>query len=245
MNFKSPLYSLSAAVLFLSSCSSMYMPNVPSAPMFKESGEVYLSGNINLKGNVSANAGLAISDHIAVVANGSYIDKKDSPTDYAQKMGELGIGYFTSFGKNKNQVFEIYAGYGKGTTNEVDQRSSTAGQSIVETRDMNFDKLYLQVNYSSTRRKTIRLFGGDRSLNYGTILRFSHLNMTDFKIDKIAAIRENAVFLEPIFYTRMEVGGGWQVQYMTGMNFGLKTNEYLKAGHPMNSLGVIYKFGGK
>ncbi|UIR56879.1 hypothetical protein LZQ00_03440 [Sphingobacterium sp. SRCM116780] len=243
---KSLSYSIPAViVLLLSSCSSMYMPNVPAAPMFKDAGEVYVSGNINLKGNISASGGLAITDHIGVIANGSYIDHKESPTNFAQKMGELGVGYFTSFGKYRNRVFEVYAGYGKGVVNEVDQRSSTAGQAVVETRDMDFDKIFVQVNYSSTRRKKIRLFGGDRSLNYGTIVRLSHLDMTDFKIDKIAAEKENNLFIEPVFYTRMEVGRGWQVQYMTGMNFGLQSNDYLKAGHPINSLGVLYKFGGK
>lgn len=246
MMYKSLPYSASALVLLLlSSCSSMYMPNVPAAPMFKDAGEVYVSGNVNLRGNVSASGGVAISDHIGVIANGSYVDRKDSPTDFAQKMGELGIGYFTTFGQRRNRILEVYAGYGMGVVNEVDTRTSTAGHAIVESRDMDFDKIFVQVNYSSTKREKIRLFGGDRALNYGTILRLSHVNMTDFKINQLDVHREQNVLIEPVFYTRMEIGRGWQIQYMTGMNFGLMNNEYLKAGHPISSLGILYKFGGK
>jgi len=116
---------------------------------------------------------------------------------------------------------------------------------VVESRDMDFNKIFVQVNYSSTKREKIRLFGGDRALNYGTILRLSHVNMTDFKINQLNANKEQNVLIEPVFYTRMEVGRGWQIQYMTGMNFGLMSNDYLKAGHPINSLGILYKFGGK
>lgn len=246
MIFKSLSYSIAAvSLLLLSSCSSMYMPNVPAAPMFKDAGEVYVSGNINLKGNVSASGGVAVSNHIGVIANGSYVDRKDSPTDFAQKMGELGIGYFTTFGQRRNRILEVYAGYGIGVVNEVDTRTSTAGPAVVESRDMDFDKIFVQVNYSSTKKEKIRLFGGDRALNYGTILRVSHVNMTDFKIDQVDAHKERNVLIEPVFYTRMEVGRGWQIQYMTGMNFGLMSNDYLKAGHPINSLGILYKFGRK
>lgn len=226
----------------LASCSSMYMPNVPAAPMFSSGGDFYASGNINTKGNLSANVGVAVTDHVGVIANGSYVDSKNNNKDYAQKMAEGAIGYFTRFGKNNNRIFEVYAGYGVGTANVVDKRSSTAGQAVVQTRDMDFDKVFVQANFSSEKKDAVRLFGGKRNLNYGTILRLSSLTMKSFEIDGMTAQKENNVLIEPVFFTRMGIGGNWQLQYTNGMVFGLQGNDYLKAGYPIFTLGVLYKF---
>lgn len=229
----------------LYSCSSMYMPNVPSAPMFTEAGEVYVSGNINTKANVSANLGVAVTDHVAVIANGSYVDNQSNTKDYAQKMAEAGIGYFTRFGKKNNRVFEIYGGYGLGTVHVADKRSSTMGQAVIEKRDMDFDKIFVQANFSSEKKDAIKLFGQRRDIDYGTIIRLSNMRMKAFAINSIPTEKEDNMLIEPVFYTKMGVGKGWKLQYTNGMIFGFKSNDYLKAGYPLFTLGVLYKFGGK
>lgn len=55
-----PLACLAVLACF-SSCSSIYMPNVPATPMFKERGEVYVAAHSNIKGNISGNAGVAFA----------------------------------------------------------------------------------------------------------------------------------------------------------------------------------------
>ncbi|MGJ1214100.1 hypothetical protein [Sphingobacterium multivorum] len=240
-------YGLCAGLFACSfySCSSIYMPNVPSAPMFTEAGEVYVSGNINTKANVSANLGVAVTDHVAVIANGSYVDNKSNIKDYAQKMGEAGIGYYTRFGRKNNRVFEVYGGYGLGNTSVVDKRSSTMGQAIVETKDMDFEKVFVQVNFSSEKKDALKLFGNRHDIDYGTIIRLRNMRMKNFAIDGLPAEKEDNMLIEPVFYTRMGLGKGWKLQYTNGMVFGFKSNTYLKAGYPLFTLGVLYKFGGK
>ncbi|WP_270087540.1 hypothetical protein [Sphingobacterium sp. SYP-B4668] len=227
----------------LESCSSMYMPNVPATPMFTKQGEGYLSGHINLKGNISGNAGVAITKHIGFIANGSYVNNKRQNEEFKQYLYEGGIGYFTPLGKSKRQVFEVYAGYGIGNTLETDLRSSTSGMIPVEVRDMDFEKMFVQVNYSSIKKDKINLFGARRELNYGTAIRLSRIAMKDFSIDNVAAPQEDNIFVEPVFFTRLALNKNWQLQYTTGFNIGVVSNEYLKAGNAVFTLGVSYNFG--
>ena len=232
------------STVFLASCSSIYMPNVPATPMFKKSGEVYVGGHFNTKGNISANLGAAVSDHVAIIANGSSVNTGSSNNNYfRQWLTEGGIGYYTTMGKDKRQVFEMYAGYGVGNTKDFKQRASIYGYDLVESREMNFDKIFLQVNYSSTRKKKINIFGDKKELNYGTAIRLSRVAMKDFVLNEVASPTEENYFIEPLFFTRMQLVNGLQVQYTNGFNIGLNNNEYLKAGNSVFTLGLVYTFG--
>ncbi|MFD2594457.1 hypothetical protein [Sphingobacterium griseoflavum] len=223
------------------------MPNVPATPMFREQGEVYLAAHSNVKGNISGQAGVAVGKHVAVIANGSYIDRggESSNNLFRQQLVEAGLGYFTKIGKDKRQVLEVYGGYGLGSSTEVDRRATTIGMEPVETRAMDFDKIFVQVNYSSTRKQKLNLFGKRRELNYGTAIRASRVGMTSFLINDLESPKEEAFFFEPLFFTRMELHKGLQLQYTNGFNFNVLENDYLKAGNAVFTLGVTYNFGGK
>ncbi|WP_225551977.1 hypothetical protein [Sphingobacterium bovistauri] len=212
--------------------------------MFKKAGEVYVGGHFNAKGNISANLGAAVSDHIAVIANGSSVNTGANSNDYfRQWLAEGGIGYFTTIGKEKRQVLEMYAGYGVGSSKDHEQRASVYGYELVEAREMNFDKIFLQVNYSSTRKKKINIFGDKKELNYGTAIRLSRVGMKEFWLNEMVSPTEENYFIEPLFFTRMELLNGLQIQYTNGFNIGLNSNEYLKAGNSVFTLGLVYTFG--
>ncbi|MBE8720435.1 hypothetical protein [Sphingobacterium pedocola] len=237
---------VSTILFLLTGCSSMYMPNVPATPMFRNQGEGYITGHVNTKGNISGSFGVAATNHVAVIANGSYVKNGiKSNEEFAQKLVEGGIGYFAKMGKNKRQVLEFYGGYGIGHTLNIDKRASTTGFEAVETREMDFDKIFVQVNYSSTKKRKLNLFGNKNELNYGTAIRLSRVGMTNFTIDGIDAQKEENLFIEPVFFTRLELFKGFQLQYTTGFNIGIIDNEYLKAGNSIFTLGVSYNFGRK
>lgn len=238
--------SVIAIVFLFSSCSSVYMPNVPATPMFQEKGEGYVAANVNTKGNISANVGVAISDHLAIIANGSSVNKgANSNNHFKQRLVEGALGYYTKIGKTKLQIFEIYGGFGGGNSKDIDQRATIIGYEPVESKDIDFNKIFVQVNYSSTRKKKINLFGEKRTLNYGTAIRVSRISMTDFSIDEVRQEGEENYFIEPIFFTRMQLVKGLQLQYTTGFNVGLVKNDYLKAGNSVFTLGISYNFGKK
>lgn len=230
----------------LSSCSSIYMPNIPATPMFKNQGEGYLAAHINTKGNLTANAGVAITDHIAFIANGSTIDRGlKSNNHFKQWSTEGALGYYTKMGKRKLQVLEFYGGYGIGNINDIDQRATIIGYAPVESRVMDFNKIFVQVNYSSTKKQKINLFGEKRELNYGTAIRLSRVAMTNFTINAIDAEKEENLFIEPVFFTRLQLVKGLQLQYTTGYYIGLVKNEYLKSGNSAFTFGLTYNFGRK
>lgn len=222
------------------------MPNVPATPMFKNQGEGYLSGHVNLKGNLSGTAGLAVSDNMAIIVNGGTINKGEKSNDYfKQNLIEGALGYYSTLGKGRRQVLEFYAGYGVGNTKEVDQRASVGGYSPALSKFMDFNKFFVQANYSSTRKNKINLFGEKRELNYGTAIRISRVGMTNFTINNEVSKLEENYFIEPVFFTRMQLVKGLQIQYTTGFNVGLVKNEYLKAGNAVFTLGIAYNFGVK
>ena len=69
--------------------------------------------------------------------------------------------------------------------------------------------------------------------------------MTDFSINGEKKDKEENYFIEPIFFTRLQLIKGLQVQYTTGFNVGFIKNEYLKAGNSVFTLGISYNFGKK
>ncbi|MCC2598146.1 hypothetical protein [Sphingobacterium sp. FBM7-1] len=216
--------------------------------MFQGKGEMHVAAHSNVKGNLSGNIGLAVGNHIAVIANGSYIKQQEDNNRselFNQHLLEGGLGYFTKVGKEKRQILEIYAGYGIGSSTQVDRRASTTGMMPVETRVMDFDKIFVQINYSSRRKRKLNLFGKPRILNYGTAIRANRVAMRDFTINDVARPMEEALFIEPLFYTRMELNKGLQIQYTNGFNINVVNNNYLKAGNAVFTLGLTYNFGGK
>jgi len=230
-------------LLFLNSCSSLYMPNVPNTPMLSTQGELHASGHISLKGNASLNTAYAVSNNFGVILNGSFMNREQRKKDFRQNMIEMGGGYFTTFGPSDNRILEIYGGLGKGKSERIYNNVNSIGEMTYDRQEMTFSKGFIQVNYSSKKEKDLRLFGKKFPLNYGTAIRGSYLNMKDFKLNNINQPKEDNIFIEPIFFTRMRLSNAVQLQYTTASNFGLKNRDYLKAGTSGFSLGFVINAG--
>ena len=232
-------------IVFLSSCSSLYMPNTPDTPLFTQKDELHASGHVSIRGNMSVNTAYAFSDNFALMINGSFISQDKEKKDFKQKMLEAGVGYFTTFGSTNNRILEVYGGMGTGNSRRVLSDLTYDGAIPYESQDISFDKFFVQVNYSSTRKKSLKLFGDRFPLNYGTALRMSYVTMDKFIMTGVTPIKEDNIFLEPIFFTRMRLNDNFQLQYTTGSNFGLKDRKYLTAGNSVFTIGAVYNLGGK
>ena len=232
-------------ILLISACSSLYMPNVPSTPMLSARGELNAAGHITLKGNVSVNSAYAASDHFAILLNGSIMNNDQSKKEFSHNMIETGAGYFTTFGSAKNRILELYAGLGKGNSERIYIDKSSGGSTTEDRQEVNFSKKFFQVNYSSKRKQDLKLFGARFPLNYGTALRISHVKMTEFVRNNIEQPKEDNIFLEPVFFTRMAISNAVQIQYTSGSNFGLKNRKFLTAGNSVFSIGLVIGVGGR
>jgi hypothetical protein len=244
MRYTRLLTSLSL-LLFFSACSSVYMPNVPNTPMLSSRGELSAAAHVTLKGNVSVNSAYAASDHFGVLLNGSVMNSSRTKKDFRHNLIESGAGYFTTFGPDKNRVLEIYAGLGKGNSERVYKDKTSTGLVTEDRQEINFNKSFLQVNYSSKKKQDLNLFGARFPLNYGTALRMSYVNMTKFIRNDLTQATEDNIFLEPVFFTRMMISNAVQLQYTTGSNFGFKNRKFLTAGNSVFSVGLVINVGGK
>jgi len=242
--FKNPWLTGISLLFVFSSCSSVYMPNVPNTPMLTKAGEFHGGGHISLKGNISANTAYAISDHVAIMANGSIMDNNHRKKDFKQILLEGGIGYFDTFGPDKRRILEVYAGYGIGNTDRTYKDQTYVGPVITDVQEVSFNKFFMQVNYSAKKKKDLRLFGHKYPLNYGTALRISHVGMQDFTRNGVSQPLEDNIFLEPIFFTRMYISKTAQLQYTSGSTFGLINRDYLTAGNSVFTIGVVFNVGG-
>ncbi|GGK66051.1 hypothetical protein GCM10011405_12490 [Rufibacter glacialis] len=229
----------------VSSCSSVYMPNVPNTPMLTSKGELSTSGHITLKGNATFNSAYAVTDHIGVLVSGAMMNQNTDKKDFRHNLLEAGGGYFTTFGPNQNRILEVYAGLGRGSSDRTYKDKSSEGLTTYDRQETTFNKYFMQVNYSSKKKRLLKLFGNEHTLNYGTALRLSYVTMDDFFRNDIKQPTEDNVFFEPIFYTRMSLTPSIQLQYTSGSNFGLKNRDFMTAGNSVFSLGFIVNVGGK
>ncbi|MBC7417362.1 MAG: hypothetical protein H7325_04315 [Pedobacter sp.] len=69
--------------------------------------------------------------------------------------------------------------------------------------------------------------------------------MDRFFINGSVQPKEDNVFFEPIFFTRMALNNFLQLQYTTSSNIGLKSRDYLTAGNSIFTIGLIFNVGGK
>ena len=236
------LYSL---IFLLSSCSSVYMPNVPNSPMLSASGELHASGHITPKGNVSFNTAYAVSDHFGVLVNGSVMNRNRLKKDFRHNLIEIGGGYFNTFGPDSNlRVFEIYTGLGKGSSDRIYKEETNGGFVTYDRQEVTFEKFFVQVNYSSKEKKSLNLFKKSFPLNYGTVLRMSYVSMDEFIRNDLEQPTEANLFLEPVFFTRMVLSPSVQFQFTSGSNFGLMNRKFMTAGNSVFSLGVVINVGG-
>jgi hypothetical protein len=240
------LYYLAvSSALLISSCSSIYIPNVPNTPMLSSKGELSASGHVSLKGNVSFNSAYAVSDHFGVLLSGAVMSSNRTKKDFKHNLLETGAGYFTTFGADNDRILEIYAGIGKGSTDRTYKERTDAGLETVDRQEAGLNKYFAQVNYSSKDKKTFRIFGGSFPLNYGTAVRVSYVSMNEFLRNNLVQPTEDNIFIEPVFYTRMALNDMVQLQYTSGSNFGLKNRKFLTAGSSVFTVGLVINVGGR
>ncbi|MCB2409662.1 hypothetical protein [Hymenobacter lucidus] len=238
---------LLGVLITVSSCSSLYFPPPPQAPLLTQKGEFSGGIHTNVSQNTALQGAYALSDHIGVQGSASFLrsDKKQSffgskkDRKYEEHdFGELGLGYFTRM--RDQRVLEFYGGYGFGHG----KRTETT-EGVSQTFNGRLEKFYVQANFSKKESKTWHFFDRDWPVSYGMALRASYLQLHDFTIDGKPQPTEDNVFLEPISFTRITVLGPIQFQMISGSNFGLRHRKYLKAANSVFQLGIIVNLGGQ
>lgn len=119
------------ALLMVSACAPVYVPNVRNSPMFTKDGEFQL--NAQFGNGFEVQSAYAITEHFGVMSNFSFIDQTgmDEEEDYHRhQFFEGGAGYFS----NKDEsFFEVFAGYGRGKGTTFDAFEFFGSQSVAAT----------------------------------------------------------------------------------------------------------------
>ncbi|MHC2993105.1 hypothetical protein OB13_16530, partial [Pontibacter sp. HJ8] len=200
--------------------------------------------HITPKGNITFNTAYAVSDRYAVMINGSMINRERRKQDFRHSLIEAAGGYYTTFGPNQNRILEVYGGIGSGSSDRT-EKEEKEGVITYTLREASFSKYFLQVNFSSKKKKSLKLLGNEFPLNYGTALRTSYVSLNKHRLNGIEQEKETNIFLEPIFYTRLALSPNVQLQYTSGSNIGLRNRKALTAGHSVFSLGFVINVGGR
>jgi hypothetical protein len=174
------------AALGLSSCSSLYIPNVPNTPMLSTKGEFSGGAHVSIGGNLSLNGAYAASNHFGVIGSASLLNNDRRRKDLNQKLVEIGGGYFNTFGPDDNRIIEVYAGFGSGKTDRTYFHYDNDILTSTEHQETTYNKTFFQVNYSSKKANTLKLFGKVFPINYGTAIRISQVEMKTFLINRAA-----------------------------------------------------------
>jgi hypothetical protein len=235
----------------LASCSSLYFPPPPQVPLLTQKGEWSAGLHTNFSQNTAVQGAYAVTDHLGVMASASFLHADKKQSFFGSKNNrqtedhdflEGGLGYFTRLGQDR-RVLEIYGGVGIGATKYTEYSRET--NLPTEVREGTLHKYFLQANYTSKEKKTFRALGRDWPFNYGTAMRASYVQITDFRLNGVACAPEYNIFFEPITYTRIEVLGPLQLQLISGSNFGLIPRKYLKAANSVFQLGIVVNVGGQ
>lgn len=144
------------------SCTHMYYaPNTANIPLLTEKDEMrinafYASGSESKFRGGELQVAYALKKNWGVMLNGFTGGRTENTGSYDEKghgtYGEIGLGYSTTFDKNKFWVSEVYAGAGKGVVESdygMGDRSTIGLTKIFLQPSLGFKSKHVEVGLSS------------------------------------------------------------------------------------------------
>jgi hypothetical protein len=219
-----------AIILIISGCAPVYIPNTTNAPLFSNRGELLVAGFGGTNG-YDAQFAYAITDHVAMIANGSFQSKSDSSAlDRYHKhlFGELGAGYYTKLGDRAR--FECFGGYGLGQAETgYDYTFFTHNSGVVKGM---YERYFIQTDFGISSTFDV--------VTSGISLKGSYVNFFKFSsgLEEIHESRSNMYF-EPAVFIRV----GWKyIKFQFQFGGSILTNENPAFNHQpfMLSGGLVF-----
>ncbi|HEY0742810.1 MAG TPA: hypothetical protein VGD40_15175 [Chryseosolibacter sp.] len=135
---------------FLISSCGFYHPNLRNSPMLTKAGEI--QGSVQFSRGLEAQGAFAITNNIGLLANYQYINKGTPQNDFEKRSFiEVGAGYFVNRG---NLFYEVFAGYGRGHTDFLNQTEQSSGEIYQETG--RFNRIFIQPAFGyHTKRHSV------------------------------------------------------------------------------------------
>lgn len=203
-------------VALATSCSPLYVPSTRNVPLFREQGE--FQGSVYLTTGVDTQLAYAVTDNIAVMANGSFLSTKISePEDYTRshKYVEGGLGFYNV---SKNFRTELFAGFGLGKGTSFSQyyffTQPFSQKDLVATGKYN--RIFIQPSIGTN----------NRNFNLAFTPRISLVDFTEFSsndndpANAVVTIKPNEkprLFIEPALTGKFPLVGNLQGVFQLGL----------------------------
>jgi hypothetical protein len=193
---------------FFSSCAPVYVPNIRNSPMFQNAGE--LQGAVQVGNGYDGQTAASLTNHMGVMANYSYIDRKGSAGNEFLKSRyfEGGFGYF---GNNSRMFLELFAGYGIGRSSGHDSYDFLGTNTSGGTG--RYQRYFIQP-----------AFGYNKGvMNVSFVPRFSVVDFTEFSSGStlIADHHHPVSFFEPAIIGRINLGHHFFLTFQGGASRAL------------------------
>ena len=197
------LVTLAFAVIFSSCETVLYTANQPNVPLFNDNNkqQIKAEGSFGTAG-IETRIAYSPVNHFGIIVNGSFLTNNQRK----QYFREIGIG---GYGKmNKTVVYEMYGGYGYGTS------SDTAGltgflSEFSRSSYGAYNRWFLQTNIGYISE----IFEG------GFVMRFSNVKFTELRDSYILNSTSECTFFEPALVGKI---GGENLKFVTSMTFPMR-----------------------
>ncbi len=165
-------------IIFLNSCTTVYVPNEINTPLFTDKNEFRGGLSYGVSG-VNLQLAYSLTKELGFMANGSYINSSTQNSSIYQRYGELGIGYFRKVNLGERTDFELFGGIGFGETHSHDN------SAIYQRETGTYYKTFLQ----PTMAFALGWIHLALSLRFNYLSYYSHTTITSKTItDKPKAI---------------------------------------------------------
>lgn len=194
------LMILPVVVLFSSCNTVLYTANQTNTPLFDDNGKHQIKAEAGYgSAGIELKAAYSPINHLGIIVNGSFLTSKARK----QYFREVGIGYYGKF--NKSFVYEVYGGYGFGT-------SSDSTSYLVNNYDFGM------TSYGEFNRWFLQGNAGYISENFegGFAFRFSNVIFDVIYNNKVSGNNSSAWFFEPTFFGKI---GSENVKLVMSMTF--------------------------
>jgi hypothetical protein len=192
------------ALILLSSCTTVYIPNEVNAPAFNEPNQ--FKGGISI-GNSGTNLQLGYSfyKHFAAIGDISYLDRKSSEPRF-QRTWSLGLGYFTRIRQSDSMFYEVFGSYSNGRTNSAYEDQFLTNGPGYENADYN--RFYVTQNISVQQE----------FIDFIISMRLSYFSFTRYESHEfLNPVMPQAIGVEPAI--KIRIGGEFlKIKFQLGYN---------------------------
>jgi len=178
---------------FFYGCAPVYIPTVINTPLLSKQGEFQAVLNTGVSG-FDPQFAYAITDHIGVMLNGSYINRtNDTLNNFHKHLAvETGAGYYTKIGNSGR--FEVFGGVGYSRL-----KADYSNNLWISRTDVNSYKLFIQPAIGATTD----IFDGSFATRFVRVNLFQdQLKYTGYFIEPVLTAKVGYKFIKFV----MQVG---------------------------------------